>query len=102
MFYDCSIPITINTNCCPKKSYRKRKIWSVKKNTKESVIEFYGKIIKSEKTINTTSHHDSEMELIDFNLISLAKQIPFQMDDANEIKESDRNTVLNETRTEYK
>lgn len=64
--------------------------------TLESVIDCYGLIRESPTKIEATSYHDFEMDLFAYNVVSLAKPLPFQIDDANDAGSSFRSTVNNQ------
>lgn len=68
--------------------------------TSESIVDIYGKLKASPIRIEATSYHDFEMELVAYNVVSLSKQIPFQIDDANDFGESFRSDVHNNTKLE--
>ena len=68
--------------------------------TNESIIDCTGLLAKSPVKIESTKYHDFELNLIKFTLISLAKPLPFQIEDANDFDQSFRSNVTNHTRME--
>jgi len=76
------------------------KFKQLKSITHESIIDCYGKLRLSPIKVTFTSYNHFEMDLIDLNIVSLSKQIPFQIDDANDLGESFRNDVKTHTKME--
>lgn len=70
--------------------------------TVESFIDCYGKLRTSPVKIETTSYHYFEMDLMTYEVISLAKSVPFQIDDANDFGESFRSDVKTHTKMEHR
>ena len=68
--------------------------------TNESVIDCYGKLRKSPVEVTFTSYNHFEMDLQNCNIVSLAEQIPFQIDDANDFGETFRSDVKMHTKME--
>lgn len=70
--------------------------------TVESFIDCYGTIRDSPVKIESTSYHYFEMDLNTFEVVSLSKSIPFQIDDANDFGESFRSDVKTHTKMEHR
>ena len=70
------------------------------KLTPESVVDCTGLLRKSLVKIESTSYHNYEMDLLKFTVISLARPLPFQIEDANDFGESFRSNVTSHTRLE--
>lgn len=71
---------------------------NLKKASKESMVTIEGVLRKSPVEIKFTSQKFLEMDCDKTWITSSAHQIPFQLDDANESDESDRVSVLRQTR----
>jgi aspartyl-tRNA synthetase len=83
-----------------KKTIPEDQFLNLAKLTVESIIVGYGKLKKSPVIIDFTSYKEFELELLNWELISLAKQVPFQIDDANDFGESFRSDVKFYTKME--
>ena len=74
-----------------KKTLGVDKYKTLKSYTCETVIDCYGTLNPSPIKIKTASYHDFELALEDYELISLARDLPFQIDDAIHAGEEDNN-----------
>lgn len=70
--------------------------------TLESMIDCYGTIRQSPVKIEATSYHSLEMDLYAYQVVSMAKALPFQIDDANDAGSSFRSTVNNQLQLDYR
>lgn len=70
--------------------------------TVESVIDCYGKLKLSPVEIKFTSYKNFEMDLLGWGCVSMAKPVPFLIDDANDFGESFRSDVKTHTKMEHR
>jgi aspartyl-tRNA synthetase len=70
--------------------------------TLESVIECHGHLRKSPVEIKFTSYNSIEMDLQKCNIVSIARPLPFQIDDANDLGETFRSDVKSNTKMEHR
>ena len=85
----------IESNCID--NYKKLKLL-----TNETIIDCIGTLRKSQVEIKSTSYKHYELDLLNFNIINISRQLPFQIDDANDYGESFRSDVKNNTKMEYR
>ena len=78
------------------------KFKELKKLTPESFVDCYGKLRRSPIIIHGTTYKNIEMEMLNVNIISLAKPLPFLIDDANDLGESFRSDVKFQNKLDHR